>query len=93
MASKIKLGIFGAYRGVSSIECCNYLEDVEIVAICDKSEYALNSYRKNSCGANIAFYNDYDEFVPKGSFPLRQKFQSLLLVTIFVCLACHNKTP
>ena len=63
MASKIKIGIFGAYRGASTIECCKYLEDVEIVAICDKSEYALNSYRKNSCGANIAFYNDYDEFV------------------------------
>ena len=27
----------------------------------------------------------------KGSFPLRQKFQSLLLVTILVCLACYNK--
>ena len=29
----------------------------------------------------------------KGSFPLRQKFQSLLLVTILVCLACYNKIP
>lgn len=63
MASKIKIGIFGAYRGASTIECCKYLEDVEIVAVCDKSEYALNFYRKNSRSANVAFYNDYDKFV------------------------------
>ena len=63
---KVKIGVLGAYRGMSMIGFCTQYEAVELVAICDKYEPALNKckndisyYKKNE----VAFYDSFDEFI------------------------------
>ena len=44
---KVKIGVLGAYRGMSMIGFCAQYDAVELVAICDKYEPALNKCKKN----------------------------------------------
>ena len=44
-------------------------------------------------GMDISVYMCIYVHDSKGSFPLRQKFQFLLLVVVLVRLGCHNKIP
>ena len=63
---KVKIGVLGAYRGMSMIGFCTQYDAVELVAICDKYEPALNKckndisyYKKNE----VSFYDNFDEFI------------------------------
>ena len=38
---KVKVGVLGAFRGKSMIDYCSRADNVELVAICDKYEPAL----------------------------------------------------
>ena len=58
---KIKVGVFGAYRGDSMIEYCKKSNRAQIVAICDKCEEILRKHKDNN--ENIAFYTSFDEFI------------------------------
>lgn len=60
---KIKIGVLGAYRGGSMINYCKNSENAEVVAICDKSPEMLNEQKKNSNGLNIAFYDNFEDFI------------------------------
>lgn len=60
---KVKIGVLGAYRGTSMINYCKRSENVEVVAICDKSPEALATQRENAKGLNIAFYDNFDDFI------------------------------
>lgn len=60
---KIKIGVLGAYRGSSMINYCKRADNAEVVAICDKLPEALEAQRKNAEGLNIAFYDNFDNFI------------------------------
>lgn len=62
----VKIGVLGAYRGMSMINFCARYNEVELVAICDKYEPAIERckkeisfYKKNE----IAFYDNFDNFI------------------------------
>ena len=60
---KIRIGVLGGYRGSSMINYCKKAEDAEVVAICDKSLEVLDAQRENAEGLNIAFYDNFEEFI------------------------------
>lgn len=60
---KVKIGVLGGYRGSSMINYCKRAEHAEVVAICDKSSSVLETQRKNAAGLNIAFYDDFEDFI------------------------------
>ncbi len=60
----LKIGVFGAYRGMAMIKFCAKFPGTELVAICDKSEEALEKTKKviEEENANTRLYKDFDEF-------------------------------
>ncbi len=60
---KVRIGVLGAYRGSSMIHYCERSDNAEVVAICDKSPRALEEQREASKGLNIAFYDNFDDFI------------------------------
>lgn len=60
---KVKVGVFGAYRGTSMINYCKRADNAEVVAICDKSPEALEMQQKNAEGLNITFYDNFEDFI------------------------------
>lgn len=61
---KVKVGVFGAYRGMTMIRLLARHPDAELVAICDKYEPMLDRCRKlaSDAGLTIALYKDFDSF-------------------------------
>lgn len=64
MSKKIKVGVFGAFRGMTMINVLSRHPDAELVAICDKYEPALERCKKVEAETNshIAYYTDFDAF-------------------------------
>jgi len=60
---KIKIGVLGAFRGSSMIHYCKNADNAEVVAICDKSQDAIDAQRELAKGLNITFYDNFDEFI------------------------------
>ena len=60
---RVKIGVLGAGRGATMIKYCTHAENAELVAVCDKSEYFLNSVKKKIGEEGIAWYSDFDEFL------------------------------
>lgn len=60
---KIRVGVMGGYRGSSMINYCKRAGNAELVAICDKQPEVLESQRQNAEGMNIAFYDNFDDFI------------------------------
>ena len=60
---KIRIGVLGAYRGTSMINYCKRADHAEVVAICDKSQEALDAQRQYTEGLNITFYDHFDDFI------------------------------
>ncbi|MBQ7827834.1 MAG: Gfo/Idh/MocA family oxidoreductase [Clostridia bacterium] len=63
--AKLKIGVFGGYRGHTMINVLFNHDDAELVAVCDKYEPILENITKegNERGMNIATYTDFDEFI------------------------------
>lgn len=59
---KVRIGVLGGYRGRSMAKYARLAENAELVAICDKSEVALEK-QKDVCGENVAYYKDFEEFI------------------------------
>ena len=61
---KIKVGVFGAARGLTMINVMAQHPDAELVAICDKYEPLLERSRKavGETGGKLAFYTDFEAF-------------------------------
>ncbi len=61
---KVKIGVFGAQRGMTMINVLLDHPDAELVAICDKYVPALEKARAKAeeVGANITFYEKFDDF-------------------------------
>lgn len=60
---KVRVGVLGGYRGSSMINYCKRSNNAEVVAICDKLPDVLESQRKNAEGLNIAFYDNFEDFI------------------------------
>ena len=72
---KIKIGIFGYWRGQSLVDSILAL-DGEIVAICEKSEKRLEQARKK-LGQTATLYQDFDSFIE------HQGMEAVLLTNYF----------
>ena len=61
---KVRIGVFGAYRGMTMIRVLAKHPDAELVAICDKFEPLLEKCRRvaDETGTKLCCYKDFDEF-------------------------------
>ena len=61
---KIKVGVFGAYRGMSMIRVLAKHPDAELVAVCDKYRPALDKVSEVATenGLQVALYESFEEF-------------------------------
>ena len=64
MSNKIKVGVFGAFRGMTMINVLSKHPDAELVAICDKYQPLLDKCKKvaDETGSKITYYTDFDKF-------------------------------
>jgi len=64
MSKKIRIGVFGAYRGMTMIEVLSRHPDAELVAICDKFQPLLEKCRQSleQHGVKATLYQDFDKF-------------------------------
>ena len=64
MAKKLKIGVFGAYRGMTMIRVLLKHPDAALVAICDKYRPALEKAREaaQEAGIEVALYEDFESF-------------------------------
>jgi len=60
---KLRIGVMGGYRGTSMINYCKRGDNAQVVAICDKSPEVLNAQRSAAEGQNVAFYDNFDDFI------------------------------
>ena len=62
---KLKIGVFGGYRGKTMINVLLHHADAELVAVCDKYEPLLEDVRKSAeeAGYPVACYRDFDMFL------------------------------
>ena len=61
--AKIKIGVFGVYRGTSMINFLRYSNKGEIVAICDKWKEAIDKQKNIINDDSITYYDNFDEFI------------------------------
>lgn len=61
---KVKIGVFGAHRGMTMIEVLARHPDAELVAICDKYRPLLEKCRKveQATNSRITYYTDFESF-------------------------------
>lgn len=63
--ARIKIGVFGAWRGNSYIDLMLAEPEIEIVAICDKNIASMEDENKEKWG-DIACFTEFDEFLAYG---------------------------
>ena len=63
--AKLKIGVFGGYRGHTMINVLFNHDDAELVAVCDKYEPILEGIRNEAAAKEmtVATYTDFDEFI------------------------------
>ena len=62
---KVKIGVFGAGRGMTMVNQVLSRSDAELVAVCDKYEPALEKCKQTAreAGMNhVAYYTDFEDF-------------------------------
>ncbi|HBP37838.1 MAG TPA: hypothetical protein DD640_03695, partial [Clostridiales bacterium] len=65
---KVKVGVFGAFRGMHLIRALIGQRDVDITAVCDRNEALLAQSKDvlDSSGHKAAFYRDFESFFQHG---------------------------
>ncbi len=65
MAQRIKIGVVGAFRGMSMIKVLARHPDAQLVAVCDKGPDLLEKVKREGDlqGQQIALYKDFDTFM------------------------------
>ncbi len=63
--AKLKIGVFGGYRGHTMINVLLNHDDAELVAVCDKYQPLLDRVKKEAeeKGLTVALYTDFEEFI------------------------------
>ncbi len=59
---KVKIGVFGGYRGASMIKYARIAENAELVAICDKLPEVIERQKK-ICGDQVTYYDNFEDFI------------------------------
>ncbi|NLN81451.1 MAG: Gfo/Idh/MocA family oxidoreductase [Clostridiales bacterium] len=64
MKNKIKVGVFGAYRGKTMIDVLAYHPNAQLVAVCDKYRPLLDEAGKlaDKAGIKVALYDNFEDF-------------------------------
>lgn len=64
MRDKVRIGVFGAYRGMTMIRVLANHPDATLVAVCDKYQPALEKVRRlaEEAGLDVELYTDFDSF-------------------------------
>lgn len=62
---KLKIGVFGVYRGLAYIKAFNSLEDCEITAICDKAADKVEK-AKEYLSKDVKIADTFDELLDSG---------------------------
>ena len=62
--NKLKVGVFGAYRGMTMISVLAAHPDAELVAVCDKYVPALEKVKSvaDENGISVALYENFEDF-------------------------------
>ena len=62
---KIKIGVFGAHRGMTMIKVLSDHPEAKLVAVCDKYEPLLESVKKvaDEHHTTVATYTDFEDFI------------------------------
>ena len=65
MDRKLKIGVFGGYRGKTMIKALLHHPNAELVAVCDKYVPVLDKVRETAAeaGVEVALYESFDEFI------------------------------
>lgn len=63
MKKKIKIGVLGGSRGSVVISYAKRCDDVEVVALCDRSVEVLRAQRAKFSQLGITFYDSFEEFI------------------------------
>lgn len=63
--SKVKIGVFGGYRGMTMIRQAIDHPDASLVAVCDKYEPLLEQCRSlaSEHGVKVELFADFDDFI------------------------------
>jgi Predicted dehydrogenases and related proteins len=74
MIEKIKVGVFGAHRGITMINVLLNHPDAVLVSVCDKHEPSLQQVKKvaEEKGVSVTLMNNFDDF-------LRQDMDAVVL--------------
>ena len=64
MSRKVKIGVFGARRGMAMIRVLAHHPDAELVAICDQFDHLLKECEKLAQETNtkVTLYKDFEQF-------------------------------
>lgn len=65
MKDKIRVGVFGVWRGNAYLSVLKDIDDVVITAICDKNPMRIENAKVN-CPSDVKIYSDFDEFIESG---------------------------
>jgi predicted dehydrogenase len=65
MRGKIKVGVFGVWRGSAYLGVLKNLEEVVVTAICDKNPERIENAKKN-CPPDVKIFSDFDKFIGSG---------------------------
>lgn len=60
---KVRVGVLGAYRGTSMINYCKASDNAVVVAICDKSQFALDTQKELLKDDSITYYDNFEDFI------------------------------
>ncbi len=63
--NKVKIGVFGGYRGFTMIKQIMNSTEAELVAVCDKYQPVLEKVQKaaEEAGITVALYNNFEDFI------------------------------
>lgn len=65
MEKKIKIGVFGTWRGLEYIKAVQLIEEAEVTAICDKDPEKIEK-AKPYCPADVKVCGDFEELIHSG---------------------------
>ncbi len=67
MEKKLRLGVFGTWRGNAYIKAVKFIDNAVVTAICDKNPTRIESAKVN-CPADVAIFDNFDDFIDSGLF-------------------------
>ncbi len=65
MKDKIRVGVFGVWRGCSYLSVLKNIDNVIVTAICDKDPARIE-HAKSLCPPDVKIYSEFDKFIESG---------------------------